>query len=250
MSKINILIVEDEAIVAKDIQQSLRKSGYNVLDVVSSGAAAIKSLELNKPDLVILDVMLKGDLSGVDVSEFIKREFNIPVIFLTAYADQSTLDKAKLTEPYGYIIKPFREIELYTTIEMALFKHKSYIQTVNERDLLHSIIVETSENNSQNDFHFIKSNSRYIKLASNDIWYIEALKDYVSVNTENHKYTIHSTMKEIESKLPSRDFIRVHRSFIVRISKIVSMDVQILRNANHAVPIPSKLCGLVIGKLM
>ena len=90
MSKVNILVVEDESIVAKDIQQSLKKSGYNVVDTVSTGEAALKAIEEHRPDLIMLDIMLKGNMSGVDISEYVKSNFNIPVIFLTAYADQSS----------------------------------------------------------------------------------------------------------------------------------------------------------------
>jgi len=237
MSKINILIVEDEAIVAKDIQQSLKKSGYGVLDILSSGESVLLYLKENKPDLILLDIMLKGELSGVDVSEYVNNHYKIPVIFLTAYADQSTLDKAKVTEPYGYIIKPFKEVDLHTTIEMALYKHKITSQLQKERDLLHSLVIES--NDGKNDMHFVKSQSEYIKLKATDIWFVEALKDYVIVNTNTEKYTIHSTMKEIESKLPTSDFIRVHRSFIVRKDKIGAVDngVIILDNERKHIPI-------------
>ena len=107
MSKANILIVEDESIVAKDIQQSLKKLGYNVVDVVSTGENAIVSATEKNPDLVLMDIMLKGSMSGIEAAQVIKEKLNIPVIFLTAYADESTFSKAKITEPYGYIIKKF-----------------------------------------------------------------------------------------------------------------------------------------------
>jgi len=249
MSKINILVVEDEAIVAKDIQQSLRKSGYNVVDTVSSGEAAIKAVEEHKPDLIMLDIMLKGEMSGVDTSEYIKKNHNIPVIFLTAYADQSTLDRAKVTEPYGYIIKPFKEIDLHTTIEMALFKHKKAVEMKKERDMLYNLVVEGKDGIP--DIHFVKSQSKYIKLKSEDIWFVEALKDYVTVNTFTTKYTIHSTMKEIESKLPPSEFMRVHRSFIVRVDKIASIDSSniVLENDKKLIPIGGSYKDILFDKL-
>ena len=237
MSKINILVVEDEAIVAKDIQQSLKKIGYNVLDLLSSGESVLLCLKENKPDLILLDIMLKGELSGVDVSEHVNNHYKIPIIFLTAYADQSTLDKAKVTEPYGYIIKPFKEVDLHTTIEMALYKHKITSQLQKERDLLYSLVIES--NDGKNDMHFVKSQSKYIKLKATDIWYVEALKDYVTINTASDKYTIHSTMKDIEAKLPTPEFVRVHRSFIVRLDKIGAVDngVVVLDEDKKQIPI-------------
>ena len=140
MSKANILIVEDESIVAKDIQQSLKKLGYNVVDVVSTGENAIVSATEKNPDLVLMDIMLKGSMSGIEAAQVIKEKLNIPVIFLTAYADESTFSKAKITEPYGYIIKPFKEVDLHTSVEMALYKHQKVTEVQKERDFLYSLV--------------------------------------------------------------------------------------------------------------
>jgi DNA-binding LytR/AlgR family response regulator len=220
MSKTNILIVEDESIVAKDIQHSLKKLGYTVVGMCSSGEDAIKTVEEVKPDLVLMDIMLKGEMSGIDAAGQIREKFNIPIIYLTAYADESTLNKAKVSEPYGYIIKPFKEIDLHTSIEMAIYKHEKELDVKKERDFLYSIV----ENKESKDIIFVKSNSRLVKVKTSDIYFVEALKDYVVINTNTARYTIHSTMKDIEKKLPVSDFIRVHRSFIVRIDKIVAIE--------------------------
>jgi len=235
MSKTSVLVVEDESIVAKDIQQSLVKLGYNVLGTASTGEKAIALATELKPDIVLMDIMLKGSLTGIEAAAEIKKNEDIPVIFLTAYADEGTLAKAKVTEPYGYIIKPFKEIDLHTSIEMALYKHKREVEIVKERDLLYSIV----ENKDSKDYIFVKSNSRLIKLNTKEIYYIEALKDYVVINTLNSRYTIHSTMKDIEKKMPVSDFIRVHRSFIVRIDKIASINLPnlILENEKKIIPI-------------
>jgi CheY-like chemotaxis protein len=122
MSNTRILVVEDESIVAKDIQNTLVKLGYEVPATASSAASAYEKLEMIKPDLVFLDIKLKGEEDGIHIAEHIKEKYNIPVIFLTSYVDQTTLDRAKVTEPYGYIVKPFNESDLKTTVEMALFK--------------------------------------------------------------------------------------------------------------------------------
>lgn len=167
MSKTNILIVEDESIVAKDIAQSLKKLGYNVLDIVNSGEAAVLVVEEKKPDLVLMDIMLKGEMSGIDAANFIHEKNNIPVIFLTAYADESTLGKAKISEPYGYIIKPFKEIDLHSNIEMALYKHQKATELKKERDFLFSL-VENQE--SSTDMLFIKSNSKLVKVQTKDVF--------------------------------------------------------------------------------
>lgn len=221
MSKNNILVVEDESIVSKDIQQSLKKLGYNIVGAASTGEKAIELANETKPDLVLMDIMLKGDMSGIETAEKIKETLSIPVIYLTAYADENTLAKAKVTEPYGYIIKPFKEIDLHTSIEMALYKHGKEQEIVKERDFLYSL-VENKE--GDDSVIFVKSNSRLIKVKSSDILFVEALKDYVVINLGDSRYTIHSTMKDIEKKLPGHDFIRVHRSYIVRLDKINAIE--------------------------
>lgn len=220
MSKNNILVVEDEAIVSKDIQQSLKKLGYNIVGASATGERAIELANEYKPDLVLMDIMLKGDMSGIDTAEKIKETLNIPVIYLTAYADENTLSKAKVTEPYGYIIKPFKEIDLHTSIEMALYKHSKEREVIKERDFLYALV----EGKEDEGVIFVKSNSRLVKVKTSDVLFVEALKDYVVINTPEAKYTIHSTMKDIQRKLPQKDFQRIHRSYIVRLDKIVAIE--------------------------
>ena len=118
-----ILIAEDERIVAADISDSLKMLGYEVVASVASGEKALAMIGETKPDIVLMDIILKGRLSGITAASRIRETFGIPVVYLTAHADENTLEKAKRTEPYGYIVKPFVERELRSTIEMALYKH-------------------------------------------------------------------------------------------------------------------------------
>ncbi len=220
MEKTNVLIVEDENIVAKDIQHSLKKLGYNVVGIASSGEKAIAIAAEQKPDIVLMDIMLQGEMSGIEAAKQLRDKLNLPVIYLTAYADESTLNKAKVTEPYGYIIKPFKEIDIHTSIEMALYKHGKITEMIKERDFLFSIV----EKQTTSDLIFVKSHSKLVKLKTKEIYFVEALKDYVTINTLEARYTIHSTMKDIQDRLPANEFIRVHRSFIVRLDKIGSIE--------------------------
>lgn len=119
-----IFIVEDEQIVAEDIRKSLQHLGYTVCGIASAGKEALCQVEEELPDLTLVDIVLKGDMDGIEVARRIRSEFGIPVVYLTAYDDEKTLDRARTTEPYGYLLKPFKERELHTTIEMALYKHE------------------------------------------------------------------------------------------------------------------------------
>ena len=124
MAKAKILVVEDDAIVAKDIQYQLKSWGFSVPAIVSSGEKAIQMAKENTPDLVLMDIVLKGEMDGIEAAEIIRSRFEIPVIFLTAHADEKRLERAKLTNPYGYILKPFQDKDLEVTIELALYVAK------------------------------------------------------------------------------------------------------------------------------
>ncbi|MDZ7961148.1 MAG: ATP-binding protein [Aulosira sp. DedQUE10] len=122
--KEKILVVEDEIIIAFDIKSCLEKAGYIVPAIAANGKQAIEKAAEFHPDLILMDVMLKGDMNGIEAAAEIGNLFNIPVIYLTAYSDQNHIQKAKTTQPFGYILKPFEETQLITTIEIALNKHQ------------------------------------------------------------------------------------------------------------------------------
>lgn len=128
----NILVVEDERITAEDIKSGLEDSGYHVIDMVSSGNEAIESAEKHQPDLVLMDIKLKGKMDGIEAAGQIKQKFDIPVIYLTAYSDEYTVKRAKSTDHSGFILKeetgmikkPFEESELRSAIDITLYRHK------------------------------------------------------------------------------------------------------------------------------
>ena len=140
-----ILVVEDDEIVSEYIQRRLERVGYRVLPVVSSGQQALETTREESPDLVLMDIRLQGDMDGVEAAREIRDRFNIPVVYLTAYSDDATLDRAKVTEPYGYILKPFRERELHTTIEMALYKHDIERKLKQSEERFRTIITESAD---------------------------------------------------------------------------------------------------------
>ncbi len=124
MSHKSILIVEDESIIAEDMSDSLISLGYRVTDIVYSGEEAILSVAESRPDLVLMDVNLQGEIDGITAAEEIRSRFQVPVVYLTAYADENTLRRVNATKPFGYIVKPFEEKNLHTTIQLALHRHQ------------------------------------------------------------------------------------------------------------------------------
>lgn len=125
MDKTKILVVEDQTIVALNIKNRLKNLGYAVPSAVGSGKEAIREAELTNVDIVLMDIMLKGDMDGIEAARIIKSRFGIPIIYLTACTDFETLERAKLTDPEGYISKPFKEEDLCKNIETALLKSRS-----------------------------------------------------------------------------------------------------------------------------
>ena len=124
MPAVRVFIVEDEKIVSRDLQNVLESMGYEVVGVATSGEEAVGLIPEKRPDIVLMDIMLKGAMDGIEAAERIRLEIDVPVIYLTAYADDTTLQRAKITEPYGYLLKPFDERDLSIAIEMALYRHR------------------------------------------------------------------------------------------------------------------------------
>ncbi len=243
----NILVIEDESIVSKDIQMSLKRLGYNIVGSASTGEDAVEIANDTHPDLILMDIMLKGKLNGIETAHIIRESIDVPIIYLTAYADDSTLSKAKITEPYGYIIKPFQEIDLHTSIEMALYKHGKEKEKKKEVEMLFSAV----EGSDKEDILFVRSKSSLVKLKAENIIFVEALKDYVSIFTPKAKYVIHSTMKDIEKKLPSNDFLRVHRSYIARLDKIQAIEHSFLsmEDTDKQIPIGGNYKDVLFNKI-
>ncbi len=144
MAKTRILVVEDEAIVADDIRKCLEDMGYDA-SVASSGDMAINKVEENKPDLVMMDVKLEGKMDGIEAASIIKSRFDTPILYLTAYSDEKILERVKITEPFGYLIKPFRERELQINIEIALYRHMMRKKLKESREWFHMTLKSISD---------------------------------------------------------------------------------------------------------
>jgi len=136
-----ILVVEDQAVVARDLQTRLTRLGYTVVDTTARGDSAIVLAAQHSPDLVLMDICLQGEMDGIAAADVIRMRYHLPVVYLTAHADDVTVDRARVTEPFGYILKPFDERELRTVIEMALYKHqaeKTNARHMRELDMLYA----------------------------------------------------------------------------------------------------------------
>lgn len=153
-SKASILIVEDSFIVAYHLKTTLESEGYTVLANQDAGEAALDFLKYNKPDLVLMDIMLNGVLDGVETARIIRADYNLPIIYITALTDRDTIQRAKITEPYGYLTKPFEDREIFTVIEMALYKHNIESKLKQSEERFFSTIRSISDAVVVVDEHF------------------------------------------------------------------------------------------------
>lgn len=237
MAKTHVLIVEDESIVAKDLELSLRKLGFAITGVTDNADKAYSLALKKRPDIILMDIILKNGDSGIEVAKRIKEEIPVPIVYLTANADPETVELAKSTEPHGYIVKPFKEIDLQTTIDMATYKFKKELERQEEME--NGLKLAHTAGGHNKRVFMVKNKSTFIKLDPEDILYVEALKDYVVVNTKDTRYTIHSTMKEIEKKMPTDIYARVHRSYIVQIDAIEKIEYHMitLKGVKKEIPV-------------
>jgi DNA-binding LytR/AlgR family response regulator len=200
----SVLVVEDEPLIADDIAMTLQGHGYQVIGPVDNAADATAVLSKSKPNLVLLDIHIKGEKDGIHLASDVRSRFRLPFIFITSFYDRATLDRAKATEPQAYIVKPFDENDLLINVEMALFKHRQPPLSAEKV--------------------FVKEKGEMIALDAKDILYAEAFDNYCKVFTEKQSYIISHTLKEVEGKLSSRSFVRVHRSYLVNFERVTSIN--------------------------
>lgn len=231
MPGIKVLLVEDDWIIAKEISYNLQDMGFEVAGCIDNAEDALKQIKIIQPDLVILDIDLAGEMTGIELATQLKKESNIPFIFLTALADSQTVEKAKLAEPFAYLVKPVASATLYSTIEITLHNASR-----RNHDIAASA-TSINDNLSFDDSIFVKNKKRLEKIHLRDILWVEAYDIYAMIKTDADQYLLSHSLKVIEEKFPSSHFIRVHRSFIVNKDKIDAIEESDLIIAATAIPV-------------
>ncbi|MBC8767956.1 response regulator [Arenibacter sp. BSSL-BM3] len=209
--KTRILIVEDDMIIAANISVQLSNLGYEVMGIETRGEEAILHARANTPDIILLDINLKGAINGIEAAIEIQKSKKIPIIYLTANSDEATFAKAKATHPYAFISKPFNNLDLQRTI--ALVVDQIHENSAEVKDISEHFEVLV-------DRIFVRHNGRMVKLLLDEILYIEADRNYSNIITSSGNYLISTTLKVVEKEIKSHMFIRVHRSYMVNIAKL------------------------------
>lgn len=221
MSVKKVLIVEDEFSIALDLELYLEKLEYEVVGIADHYEQAIALMQEQKPHIVLMDIHLKGAKTGIEAARVAYKEYRIPVVFLSALADQITFSEAMETEPFGYLTKPFKEADLRNALSIA-WHHYELLQIAEKSE------IELVENNTQKvewgETFFVKDKGKLTAIKVMDILWIEALENYSIIVLKEQKVIASMLLKDIAEKLPTNHFFRVHRSYIVALDKIRKME--------------------------
>ncbi len=211
MTPTKILIVEDDMIIAANISLQLSKLGYEVTGIETRAADAIHHALESKPDLILMDIQLRGESTGIEAAHAIHETLDIPIIYLTANEDDATFQKAKDTHPFAFISKPFSNQNLERTIALVEERIKGTSKKIAEE----SIFQE-----GQEDRIFIRNQNKLIKVMLDDILWVEAERNYCKITTTQQAFLIVSPLNKLCEKMDQKRFVRIHRSFMVNFSKL------------------------------
>lgn len=212
--KAKILIVEDEALMAMKIEMQIEKLGHDLVAAVDNSKDALEIIDQKEIDLIIMDIHIQGDYDGIELVGLIKQKKDINILFVSSQQDDLSFKRAKRYNPVGFIIKPFSEIQLQRSIELALES------TLMEKQ---SETIEENAHFDHNSF-FIKDKNQFQKLSFEQIYYLESDGHYCKIYTDRGMFYIRKKMKEVLEKLPKDDFVQCHRSFIVNLKKVKTVD--------------------------
>ncbi len=236
-SKVRLLIVEDELLLAQDIADRLTDLGYLVVGIVNSAHEALRQLdEGNEIDLVLLDIVLEGTMDGIELARLINRQYDIPFVFLTSHADAYFIERAKSVRPYAYLLKPFNDRQVMIAIEVALL---NYMQKRPVQNLLQPPAFEANEHTALKikDSLFLKKEHHFQRVTLKEILFLQAENNYTAIHTLTKKYMYSIVLKKVAAQLPQKTFLRVHRSYIVNIHLVTGFEGNLLYVDDQKIPI-------------
>lgn len=228
MANVKVGIVEDEMLIALSIANALKDLGYETTRPAINYQEALEMIETERPDILLLDIVLKGDNDGIDLAWKVKENYNIPFIFLTANSDMATVERAKKLCPPAYLVKPFNKDELYTSIEICL--HNFAI--LNQKKA-----TAEKDNYFINDCLFIKQGFSFVKVKLDEIMYIESDKKYVYVYTTSRKFLVRETMQNYLDAIAVKDIVRIHRSFAINVNHVNTINTETIQVGERELPI-------------
>nr|WP_315149004.1 LytTR family transcriptional regulator DNA-binding domain-containing protein [uncultured Flavobacterium sp.] len=231
----SILIVEDEMIIAASLSLQLTRLGYEVSGIVSRAEEVLLHISKQIPDIILMDINLKGELDGIEVVHLVQKEFKIPIIYLTANSNEAHFNRAKETNPYAFVSKPFKKLDLQRAIELTL------VRIQEERNNEKSVDLAVEEPFILSDCIFVRNHDKMVKVCISNILYIEAERNYCKIHCKEKEHLLVMTLKDIEEKLVSNTLLRIHRSFIVNLTHIDEIATNHVVIAKKAIPLSADL---------
>lgn len=226
---IRIMIVEDEPVIADEIAAVCEDLGYPVVAKVVHAKNAMDAFRESQPDLLLMDINLGNGNDGIQLATAMKEEKKVPLIFLTSYSDKATVDRAKAAGPDGYIVKPFDEKDLQVTIEIAFHKFEQQQTKYGDTGKKDNFII--------NKNFFVRHKNKLVKLQPEEVLYAEAKSNYTIIITEKERYTLSTTLGVIEERLSIFGFFRIHRSYVINLSRVETIEEDTVTVAGQSLPL-------------
>ncbi|HUP12776.1 MAG TPA: response regulator [Niastella sp.] len=236
--QVKIMIVEDETIVALDLSMRLQKEGYEVVGIAASSDDAMALFIEQKPDLVLMDINIKGKKDGIETAAALKKIQEVPLIFLSAFSQSEYVNRAKAVNPSAYLVKPFNNDSLHTSIQIAIHNF-----AVPGKPTDPPPATAAKEDNGKetllffNNYFFVKHSYRFNKFSIDDLLYAESDNNYIKLVTTNKKIALRVSLQYLADKFNHPALVRVHRGFIVNIKNIDSFNEEEITIGQHQIPI-------------
>lgn len=239
MSKVKILVVEDEIVIADNICMILEDLGYELLEPAIDYEEAVETIENERPDIAILDIQLGGRKDGIDLAWKIKEDYDFPFIFLTSNADAMTVERAKKVTPPAYLVKPFNKDDLYTSVELALHNYAESQGSQRSKD--EDLLIK--------DAIFVKDKNLFHKIKLNKIGFLKSDHVYVEVHTiDKKRHLIRGSLTDLSERLP-RNFYRTHRSFTINVDHMEAINSAYVVINDEQIPIGKNYRDELLKKL-
>lgn len=240
---VNILIVEDESIVALDLAAGLKKDGYNIVGIADSADEALELFTNNEVDIALMDINIIGEKDGIETAAELLAIKRIPIIYLTAVTDAASINRIKETQPAAFLTKPYNINNVRIAIDLAISNYASR-HTKNETTPQDSVKTAAKTDSGEKDvilqmnqYVFIKQSHKFIKVALADIIYAESENNYVHLVSSQRKYTLRMSLQQLEDKISYNRFIRIHKSYMVNMDAIRSFSETEVQVDNKELPI-------------
>ena len=225
-----IYIVEDIAISRMSLETMLLENNYGVSGSAAKAETAWAEIQNTFPDLILLDINLSGEKNGIWLAQQVRKHLNIPIVYLTAFGDQQTLKDVLETKPNGYLMKPYQEPTLLTTIDIALH---NFAESQKE-------VAAFKEQSSHTNFIFIKDKYMKVKINVNDIYYVKSDGNYIEITLKNKTHVVRNKLLVFKEELPNTLFFQSHQRYLVNIDKVTILKKNVIIIKNQEIPLSLK----------